>query len=381
MLYSLPYIIIISTFGLFSFLHERLSNTQAKRDIVIASIAIFYIFFAFRGYLYTDWTSYDDFFSKLEWRDLSTDENKADFHEPGFVLLALLCKSIINEYAFLVIVCTTIDTFLFVRFLKRREIANIPLVFMLFITFEGLIIMFNLLRNAISIFIFLNSLEYIEKRNIKKYLIACLLCLSFHLSSIIYFPLYFVLHKKLNRWVLPAIFTFCRAVHYSKVSFIGTMASMLGFQGAIGKKVETYTEFFSASRQFSFTGTIEKVGLTTLIFLYYNEISEKKGRILMINCLTLYYIMYYCLGELNTLSQRLADIFIFSYWILWGDIIHAIYLKNNKLILSGILYLYCLLVAFSNIKTPCQEYDNLLFGGKSKEVRRTILQRTYKEDE
>lgn len=369
-------------FGIFSYLYERINAPHTNRNIAILSIAIFYFFFAFRGYLYTDWTSYDDFFSKVEWRDLTfSDSNKSGFNEPGFVILVLLCKSVINEYSFLVMVCTTIDTFLFVRFLKRRQIDNLPLVFMLFMTFEGLIIMFNLLRNAISIFIFLNALEYIENRDNKKYLMACFICLSFHLSSIIYFPLYFFFHKKLNRWLFLGIFLFCFAFYISKISFIGTIAGLMGVEGAIGSKIETYTEYYSASRLFSFTGTIEKLGLTFLVFLYYDEISEKKGRIMIINSLVAYYIMYYCAAELNTLSQRLADIFIFSYWILWGDIIHVIYLKNNKLILSGILYLYCLLIIFANVNTPCQEYDNLLFGGKSKEVRRTILQRTYEEDE
>lgn len=383
MSYSLPYILLLTFYGFFAYLYEQIDNEFRKKQISIVAVLVFFIFFAFRGYLYTDWVSYVQYFENIEWNHaIINDIDGEDFKEPGFALLTVLCKTFVNNYFFLVFICTSIDTYLFLRFLKRRDINNIALVFMLFITFEGLSIMFNLLRNALSLFIFMNAIEYIEKRKPIAYFSLCIIALSIHLSSIMYFPLYFFLHKKLNKWIFLGVFTGCLFFYISNSSLIFTLASLSGLDGPLGDKLNIYTELFSTSRVLSLTGTIEKVGLTTLVFLYYDEIIDQlKGRIVIINSLLCYLIMYYMLAEFNTFSYRMSILFIFSYWILWGDIIKVLYVKNNKRIVSALIYIYCIYVTIFAVSTPIQQYDNILFGAKSYQERLNIFNRTYQADE
>lgn len=383
MSYSLPYILLLTFYGFLAYLYEQIDNEFRKKQISIVAVLVFFIFFAFRGYLYTDWVSYVQYFENIEWNHaIINDIDGEDFKEPGFALLTVLCKTFVNNYFFLVFVCTSIDTYLFLRFLKRRDINNIALVFMLFITFEGLSIMFNLLRNALSLFIFMNAIEYIEKRKPIAYFSLCIIALSIHLSSIMYFPLYFFLHKKLNKWIFLGVFTGCLFFYISNSSLIFTLASLSGLEGPLGDKLNIYTELFSTSRVLSLTGTIEKVGLTTLVFLYYDEIIDQlKGRIVIINSLLCYLIMYYMLAEFNTFSYRMSILFIFSYWILWGDIIKVLYVKNNKRIVSALIYIYCIYVTIFAVSTPIQQYDNILFGAKSYQERLNIFNRTYQADE
>lgn len=382
MIYSAPYLALLSFYGSCAFLFEHIDNPQKKKQITISSIVVFFIFFAFRGYLYTDWISYVEYFDNVEWSNiLFFDAKDNDIKEPGFALLAILCKSLINNYFFLVFICISIDTVLFVRFLKRREIENYSLAFMLFITFEGLGIMFNLLRNAIAIFIFINSLEYIEKRKPIQYFLLCLMAISFHFSSFIYLPLYFFLHKRINRWIFISVFFGCFTFYISGASIVLSLIKILGFEDTLGYKVDVYTELYSASKVLSITGTIEKMGLAILVFLYYDQIIENnKGRTIIINSLLAYYFFYYILAEFNTLSYRMSVLFLFSYWVLWGDIIKIFYVKNNRRIAATIVFLYCLYVTMHAINTPCQEYDNILFGAKSYQERLTILNRTYEDD-
>ena len=383
MSYSLPYILLLTFYGFLAYLYEQIDNEFRKKQISIVAVLVFFIFFAFRGYLYTDWVSYVQYFENIEWDHvIINDIDGEDFKEPGFALLAVLCKTFVNNYFFLVFVCTSIDTYLFLRFLKHRDINNIALVFMLFITFEGLVIMFNLLRNALSLFIFMNAIEYIEKRKSIAYFFLCIIALSIHLSSIMYFPLYFFLHKKLNKWIFLGVFTGCLIFYISNSSLIFTLASLSGLDGPLGDKLNIYTELFSTSRVLSLTGTIEKVALTTLVFLYYDEIIDQlKGRIVIINSLLCYLIMYYMLAEFNTFSYRMSILFIFSYWILWGDIIKVLYVKNNKRIVSALIYIYCIYVTIFAVSTPIQQYDNILFGAKSYQERLNIFNRTYQADE
>lgn len=382
MTYAIPYLVLLTFYGILAFCYENVEDSQRRKQITIVAIIVFYVFFAFRGYLYTDWMSYVKYLENVEWDNVLSPEVKdTDVKEPGFALIAMLCKTVFDDYFFLVFVCTTIDTLLFVRFLNRRGIDNVPLAFMLFITFEGLGIMFNLLRNAMTMFLFMNALEYIEKRKPLQYFAICLVALTIHMSSLLYFPLYFFLHRKLNRWVFISVFLGCFLFYLSGTSIVMTIVKILGLDDSLGSKVEVYTELYSAERTLSITGTVEKFGLATLVFLYYDDVIARfKGRIVIINSLLAYFILFYMLAEFNTLSYRMSMLFLFSYWVLWGDIVKIFYVKNNRRIVSTVLFLYCFYVTMLAINTPCQEYDNILFGAKSYQERITILNRTYEDD-
>lgn len=374
---------MLTFFGVCAAFHDKMENADTKKKINIGVVCVFFIFFAFRGYLYTDWTTYMDYLNRIEWKDLlSWNPIDSKSFEPGFALLALSCKSIYNSYPLLVFVCTCIDTLLFLRFLRRREIDNVAFAFMLFITFEGLSIMFNLMRNAISIFILMNALEYIESRKPLKYYALCFVALMFHMSSLVFLPLYFFLHKKFNRWVYLGLTMACLAFFLSKISLVSTAVGLLGLEGMFGGKVEAYTEYMTSSRTLGITNLLEIYGLVFLVFLYYEEITERfPNHVVILNCLGMFLVMFFVFAEFKTLSSRLATLFYFSFWILWIDVLRVLYIKNNKVLLSLLLFLYCTFLTIRNVSTPCQEYDNLLFGGKSYQERQVILNRTYEEDE
>lgn len=379
--YSIPYLSILIYFGASAVFFEHTENRAKQQHIVLLSILVLYVFFAFRGYVYSDWTSYAELLRDVEWDDvfrITDPHQKAVVREPGFTLLCVLCKSITNEFAFLVIVITTIDTVLFFHFLKQWDIKNLPFVFMLFITFDGISIMFNLYRNQIAIFIFLNSLTYLIQRKPLPYFGLCLLALSFHLSSIVYFPLYFFLDKKINKWLFLGLSLGFIAFYFAKISVVMSFVKLFGADGALGEKAAFYTEALTSSRAFSLTGTIEKVGLTALIFLYYKELTELKNRHIIINCVLIYFFFYYVFAEFQDLSSRLAILFEFSYWIIWIDLVSVLLLRNNKKLLAGTLFLYCFYINLMAYNQPIQQYDNLLFGGMSQQERLRIMNRTFK---
>ena len=130
--YSIPYLSILIYFGASAFFFEHTENRAKQQHIVLLSILVLYVFFAFRGYVYSDWTSYAELLRDVEWDDvfrITDPHQKAVVREPGFTILCVLCKSITSEFAFLVIVITTIDTALFCHFLKQWDIRNLPFVF------------------------------------------------------------------------------------------------------------------------------------------------------------------------------------------------------------------------------------------------------------
>lgn len=381
--YCIPYLLVLTLFGGCALYFEYADNSDKKKYATLLAIAIFYIFFAFRGYVYTDWISYTQMLDDVEFSDIFqlTSKQKAVVHEPGFTLVCWLCSRITREYAFLVIVITTIDLCLYLRFLKAWKIENIAFSFMLFFAFEGIGILFNLIRNQVAIFIFMNSLEYIIKRKPWQYFGMCFLALSFHLSSIILFPLYFFLHRKTSKWVFVAVFIGCFLFYMSHISIVLTALQILGIGGSVGEKADVYTSVFESARALSKTGTIEKFSLVTLIFLYYDKLKAKVENFqLLVNCLMLYFFMYYILAEFNTLSTRLSLIFVFPYWIIWIYLIKVLAIPNNRKLLAGILFSYCFMMVALNIQTPVQQYDNILFGAKSQNERLRIMQSTFEDN-
>ena len=383
MTYSIPYIITLTLFGLCAFLHEKTEDEEKKLHITLFSITFFFLFFAFRGYVYSDWISYSESFKSVEWEDIfniTNEKSKAVVREPGFTALMWLCSLVTREYAFLVIVITAIDITLFLNFLKRWNIQNTPLALMLFFTFEGVGLMFNALRNQLAIFIFINALEFIHKKKPIHYFSICFLALCFHSSSILYFPLYFLLGRKLNKWVFLCGIVSFFLFYISQISIVLTLVKILNLDGVLGGKAEFYTEAFTTARALSPTGTLERLGMTLLIFLYYDKLTKDNSNIILINSLVLCYFFYYVFGEFKELSSRLSLLFEYSFWIISIRMIPVFNIENNKRLYGAIFFLYCMYVTALAYKTPIQEYDNLLFGGKTQIERLKIYNKTVEEE-
>lgn len=387
MTYSLPYILVLFVFAILATIyaqrHENKEDALLCTCTSVGAIVLFYIFFAFRGYVYSDWINYSEIFNNVEWGDIfniTNSKSTAVIHEPGYTLLMCLCSLVTREYAFLVFVITTIDTILFIRFLRRWNIENIAFAFMLFCTFEGVGLMFNALRNQLAIFIFLNGIEYIHKRKPIPYFLYCFAAVCFHSSSILYFPLYFFLSRKVNKWIFLSLILGFFIFYISQISIVQTLISLIGLEGSLGEKAEFYTEAFTVARALSPTGTLEKLGLTLLIFLYYDKLTEEKSNIVLINSLIICYFFYYVFGEFRMLSSRLSLLFIYSYWVLCVRLTNVFAIQNNKRLYGGIFFLYCLYVTALAYKQPIQEYDNLLFGGKSQAERLKIYNKTVEDE-
>ena len=381
--FSFPYVVLFLMMGACAYFYENTEQEERRWNINILAAAIFLFFFGLRGYVYTDWTIYTQLFRDIEWNDiLKFDFSEKSGPEPGFLLLCMVCKTIVNDYFFFAFVCTLIYLLLFIRCCRQFGIDNIALVLMLCVAMDGTGMILNLMRNIMSIGIWLNALIYIKERKPLQYLGLCMVALSFHLSALVYFPLYLILHKKFNRWIFAGLFVFFLAFYLSKMSIIVTIAEILGLEGMLGVKVQAYTEVYTASRPLNPSGTLEKLALVTLLFIYYDDIIEHyKNRCLIINSLLIYFFMYYFLGEFKTMSERMSLLFVFARWFIWIDIIRILVIENNRRLLTGIIFMYCLYMTAMNLNQPVMEYDNIVFGAKSEAQRRQIFFKIVDEDE
>lgn len=377
MIYTIPYLVLAILLGGAALLNTTNSHPAIKKYTTIFSIVIFLFFFGFRGFILSDWINYYPFFYECTFDDLiSFGEKFGEFYEPGFVLLNLVCKSIFEDFHFFIFIHTVILMSLLLNFLRHRT-DNIPLALLLFYSFDGIGIVTNLLRNIIAILIFLNALQFIEKRKPIPYFACCLLAVSFHTSAILYFPLYFFFHKTCNKWLYLGIFIACNIIFLGHISIVVAIVSLLGLDESFAIKVKAYTEFYDASTGISI-GYLERLMTGTLVFLYYDKLQEvRKNNAVFINGIIAYFIMYFFLSEFDVLSKRMSYLFSYGYWIIWMDLIKSFAIENNKRLFALFIFLYCLLRVAGTAYLPDFDYENVLFGSQSYQERLFFHNKTY----
>lgn len=373
MIYSIPYVILVLIYGLLADYYRRLDDV-GKLRVNMACVVIFLLFFGFRGFVGQDWSNYYPVFSQLSSANIgdffySFDETS---FEPGFVLLLLCCKSIFDSYHFMVFIVVLINVFLLFRFLLKN-VSNIPLALIVFLCMGGLIMELNLLRNSISILIFLNTLKYIKERKPLPFFIWNLLGMTFHVSSILYLPLYFFFHKRCPKWLFLTLLILGNVVFLSGIKFVTPI--LIAIANNLGEVyvelVEAYTEGKYSDMQLTISiGYLERVLSGLLILCYYDKLIElRKDNVMYINAFLIYYVMFFVFAEFAVIGGRLANLFIFCYWILWIDILKCISLKSNRFLYVSYLVIYCLLKVIGTATDETFYYDNLLTGNKSFEER------------
>lgn len=378
MLYPIPYLILITLYGILALMvHQRKDDKGFCQYANIAGILIYIIFFGFRGFVMHDWMDYYPAFEKLEFYDLITFE-LGESREIGWIAFQLLCKSIYDNYHFMIFVHSLLCVFLLYKFFKRYT-HNIMLGFIIYFAFDGMVLSINLLRNVLAILIFINAIPYLIDRKPLPYFMMCLAAFAFHYSSIIFFPLYFFLHKKTNKWVYAGVCCIMLALYFSNVSIFLKLISALGIGGdLLQNKIESYADI--SSHLHISVGLLERLLTIILFFCYYDKLQNmRKENRVFINAFLIFLSSAFLISEFSEISKRLCILFEFCYWILWIDLIKCFYYANNRKLYMSFIALYCSIkIAMPIVNQPVCEYDNLLLGGiKSYYERKAIFEKTF----
>lgn len=359
---ALPYILLV----IFYILLSAVSYYKNKFRLIIEviSVAVFILFFGFRGFIFYDWSSYYPAFESLP--DVSTlftqDWLKWGW-EPGFILFATIIKELTGSYQFFILVCTVINAILLTKFFKLY-LPILPLGFMMYFTMNGIQISTDLMRNSIAICIFLNAIPYIQKRKIVQYISLCLLAATFHASALIYIPLYFFLHKQLNKWIGLSLLVIANIIYLLHIPIVKPIISL--FVGLLMPStklwIDAYLNMDATTGSILSIGYLERLLTATLIFCYYNKLIKRRNSPLFVNATLIFLIIFLLLSEFRTMSMRTSTLFSFGYWIVWIDLIDCFKYKNNKILFVSFICLYSVLKTYSNCSSKVARYENVLFG-------------------
>lgn len=378
-LYSVPYVIVILSLFYLAFLENRTTSVNKKNKLIRIASIILILFFGLRGFIQSDFQNYYPWFETLPTLLNYNDFTKAfvENYEPGFVLFSILCKSVFPNYFFWIFICALIDILLLKKIFKDFSF-NVCLSFAIYFAIGAIIMEFNLMRNIKAILILIIATKYIRNRKIWKYILCVLISMLFHLTSIVFIPLYFVLGKRWSKPLLIGIFIACMAVLFLRISFLPTLlpsvALFLGGEYAIMTESYLSSGVLDASYGISF-GLIERIITLFLVIYYYDKWADKtRNKYIFLNMVVLYFMCFSLLTEMSVLLERFAYFFALSYCIFYPNLIKVIHFPNNRVILGLFIFtVFTLKIAKQTQSVVCK-YDNVLFGIESFEERLSTLQ-------
>ena len=377
--YSVPYILLICFYGILALWYHTTNDATRRGSIVLLCAVVFLTFFGFRGFCFFDWNAYYPGFQSIT-EDLHMAVFVEKWYEPGFTALMVICKQIYDNYQFFVFVCCLIDTVLLTRFLSKY-VSNVPFGFIIFLCMGGLGLTTDLLRNAIAILIFMNAIQYIETRRPIPYFTACLVAISFHLSAIIYLPLYFILHRNWTRWGFASIFLIGNIILILHIPILKSIISLFAsfIDPTTQQYIDEYTSLLPAASFQISIGFLERLFTFGLIFIYYNKLKEVQRGHILLNSMSLFFFMLLLLSEFRTVSIRMSMLFAFAYAPIWIDLIKCFSKPRNRILYVVIISLYCFIKMYSSTNSIIYHYDNALLGADSFNTRKAIYQRNYDE--
>jgi hypothetical protein len=298
--------------------------------------------------------------------------------ETGYILFNILCKTISPSYFFLQFISSSIDLVILYKFFKRYIPEKIILGFVFFFVFGGISMEINLMRNVKAIMLFMLSIKYLEKKNMPLYFGINFIGMLFHSSSVIYFPLFFILNTKLSRKILVCLFVIGSVVFFFSIEWMKNLIIILAEAGnsrlSIMARIYTSSGLYSQPAKISI-GFIERF-LTFFVFIFfYNKlIRAGKTNIIFLNCSFIYSFIYLYCSEFYALVFRFPFLFIFSYWVLYPQI-YIMLSRRNKIFFLAVFLFYSLLKIYATYNTLGMSYQSALFHHNSYEQAVIISER------
>ena len=359
---AVPYLIVFFILFLLSFPQHSMQTVgninvyeNSKRNSFYAFFIVYIIvlFIGGRWYVGPDCINYEKAFeiapSIFELNSLSWEEFiKKCGMEKGFCYWMILFKSFINNYWAFSFFNAIIDYTLFYICLndylsKYKGIAL--LFFYVFIADSHLGI--NMVRNIKSVMFFLYSLRFIYDKKVLKYFAINLFGCLFHISSLFYIPMYFLLNKKYNKKLFIVIYAFGIIIFMMNIKWVSFLLQPFA-NSNFGRISYLVLEYSDKGNAMSVSGKIT-IGflerfISFILLMVYKERIERKFKygVIFVNMAFIYFILFFFFNEMYIFVQRLPPLFLLSYCFIF-PMIYSFLTKNQKGYFFVCIFLYMVL--------------------------------------
>jgi len=390
-MYSLIYVVIYFLIFILSiplFSKKTIGNSSFNYDFAecIKEFSVFLVLLVFlglRGYVATDYVNYYPFFQDIPSlfdSDFSLDYFNTNGWEKGYLLYALICKTICPSFIFFQFISVLID-FLFIRYFIRLYLPNNSRIFAyaMFFSFYGLGIEFNLYRNIKALLIFLYSLRFILSKQFWKFSFCIFLACLFHKSSIIFLPFYFFIGKQWKRKTVFSLWIIGNLICILRISYLKNLGLLVSdfLPGLYGDLLKLYfnSEKYGAAYSLGF-GWLERQISFFLVFYYGRNTVERNSMAnIFLNFTYIYFFIWLYCAELSIFIERIALLFVFGFWFIVPYIYSKISRKGKLYFLVYFLFMGFLKV-FTGYNVFVYNYKLIMFDDF--ETRKNLFFKKYK---
>lgn len=355
-------------------------NERKKHMLFVFSIILLIGFLGLRGFIGWDWWAYYPSYNNLP---------NGFNYEIGYEIWSNIFYKIGLSYHHFTFINTVADILILAYVLKKYSKYPIFSMF-LFLAVQGLSFEVDLLRNAKAVLLFIISIQFIKERKIIPFLILNILGMTFHMSSVIYLPMYFILNRNYSRKIiLPLIILGNIYYLFDTKLFIHILEYMSSvLPAAVGGKITSYLSIIPQNYKLP-VGTLYFERLVTFIMVFFFLHKEKNHRekenpysLIMENSFYIFYLIFLFTSEFFIASTRIGILFIYANWFLWGDIIEN--LRDTKI--KAAVFLIAVLIGGNRIYNHFDfngnkilyRYENIITDHKSYEEKMKDLGRARK---
>lgn len=373
---AIPYFILIFFLGFLFFLEKVVLKGKAKKMVIFIAFLTVWIFVGFRGHIMSDFLVYYPYFNRYPDLFHLTSSSFFNRFEPGFNIYTAFIKIFTDNYFVWVAINTLID-FVVITWFFNKYSKSVLLSLIFFICFNGLAMEFNLYRNMKGIDLFFLSVPYLLDRKFLPYLLLNLLGMTFHTTSVMYIPVYFILTKEFPKWLIWGGFAVANMVYIFKIGVVGELMRHIPVMRAL-EAYDRVTNYVHAGKEIIFSvGYFERT-ISFLIFTYYltkikgNKIATK----VFYNSYWIYYCTYLLFYEVAVFVDRIPILFVYSYWMLYPAVLMT-RAKLQQLVRCFVVAL-ALLKAYATYSPPDTKYENVITGISSFQTRKSIVRKVLR---
>ena len=267
---ELYYIIFILV--LFSCIFEKASSILKKRIIIVWCI-FFTLFGGFRWKIGGDWDQYYEHFLYSSWSNIFNYDRYGDGREtlePGFVFINVLLKTLFGQfYMYNLIVCA-FTQYTFYKFCYRFA-PQCPILMYAYL----MILVGNYfpVRAGLSLTVAFWSYQYIEKRNLKNFLITTAIASSIHYQCLILLPFYWLNKIRFNFFSFSILYAAFVIFGYVFQDYF--IALTLLSDGDIAEKAYHYTQYETIGKTGANYASWGLNYILIMVYLYFYQKNEK----------------------------------------------------------------------------------------------------------
>ncbi|WP_406568649.1 EpsG family protein [Aeromonas caviae] len=330
-----------------------------KIAVQILPYYISFVFLAFRGEVNTDWVTYQAHYECIA----STCSPVGFAFENAFWWGLYLFKVSGLDYSYFQVASTFFDLLL-VYLIGRYYRFGLIFLFM-YLVFNGGVgfrLEVNLMRQVKSILFFTISVKYLQKGSLFKYVSINLLGSLFHVTSLIYIPLYFILRRRNSNFTLVFLYVvgfFFFIFEISWVSKVLTFLSDYSF-GRLSFLANVYSnsEIFSQRKELGFALIERSMLFFSVFYLAYK--SKINFSHIYLNICFLYIFIYLYFSEMIIFSDRFSLLFLPGFWLAYSSYYTSAKLKS-KIIFLLLFFLYIFIKHFGFTAPVYLKYNQFIY--------------------